>query len=103
MKTSIYFTVLFLMFSSLYADETAYMNSSQTNETSSSTFSVSALDFDKKDTVVPGVTIDLTSKTSVYNQFKVTLARNFFKTATSIVENVNPMETTLYAQISFRF
>ena len=102
MKTLIYTTLFFLTLNSLYAQEIQHINSTE-KESSDSKISLSTLDFDKRDSIVPGVTLDLTPNESRYRKFQVTLAHNLFKSASSIVDKVNPMKTALYAQMNFRF
>jgi hypothetical protein len=110
MKTLIYATVLFLTFNSLYAQELPHSNSATDKENSSYEFSLTSLDFAKKDSVdsglsvdLTGVSLNLTSKESTYEKFRVTLAHNLFKSASALLENVNPTKTALYAQLNFRF
>ena len=109
MKTLIYAILFFLTLNSLYAQELPF--SSATNkENSSYEFSLNSLDFTTEDSInsgltlgLKGVSLNLTPKESTYEKFKVTLAHNLFKSASALLENVNPIKTTLYAQMNFRF
>ena len=110
MKTLIYTTVFFLTLNTLYAQELPQSDSATDKENSSYEFSLNSLDFAKKDSLDSGVSVDLTGvslnltpKESTYKKFKVTLAHNLFKSASALLENVNPVKTALYAQLSFRF
>ncbi len=109
MKTLIYTILFSLTLSSLYAQELPH-SSATDKENSSYEFSLSSLDFAKEDSVNSGVTLglkgvslNLTPKEAAYEKFKVTLAHNLFKSANALLENVNPIKTTLYAQMNFRF
>ena len=110
MKTLIYSTLFFLTLNSLYAQELPNINGATDKENSSYEFSLTNLDFAKKDSVESGVTLDLTgvslnliSKESTYSKFKVTVAHNLFKSASALLEKANPMKTALYAQMNFKF
>ena len=102
MKTLIYTTLFFLTLNTLYAQEVQHINSAN-NVSSDYKLSLTSLDFAKTDKIIPGVTLDLTPSESKYEKFQVTLAHNLFKSASSLFEKVNPMETALYAQMNFRF
>jgi len=102
MKTLIYTMLFFLTLNSLYAEEIQHINSSD-KESSNSKISLTSLDFAKTDKIIPAVTLDLTPVKEKYKKFQVTLAHNLFKSIGSSVEKANPMETALYAQMSFRF
>jgi len=109
MKALIYTTLFFLTLNTLYAQELPLINSN-TDESSNYEFSLTNLDFAKKDSVESGVTLDLTgvslnltSKESTYSKFKVTVAHNLLKSASALLEKANPMKTALYAQMNFRF
>ncbi len=110
MKISIYLTLFFLTLNSLYAQEVPNINSDE-DINSSYEFSLNSLDVVEKDSVDSGVTVDLrgvslnsTNKESGYEKFKVTVAHNFFKSASSLLEKANPMDSSaLYAEMNFRF
>ena len=109
MKISIYLTLFFLTLNSLYAQEVQNINS-DADKNSGYEFSLNSLDFAEKDSVDSGVSLDLTgvslnltSKESTYEKLKVTVAHNRFKSASSLLEKVNPMKSVLYAQMNFRF
>ena len=102
MKTFIYMTLFFLTLNSLYAQELQDINSSE-KKSSNYKLSLTSFDFDKRDLIVPGVTLDLTPEESKYKTFHVTLAHNLFKSLGSSLEKVNLMKTALYAQMNFRF
>ncbi len=103
MKAFIYSILFFLTLSSSYAQEVQNINSAQEQDTTEYKFSITTLDFAKTDTVVPGIMLDLTEKEYSYDKFTLTLAHNLFKSTGSSVEKENPMKTTLYAQMNFRF
>ena len=102
MKTLIYTILFFLTLNSLYAQEIQHINNTD-KESSNSKISLTSLDFAKTDKIIPAVTLDLTPVQEKYKKFQVTLAHNLFKSVGSSVERENPMETALYAQMSFKF
>ena len=102
MKILIYTILFFLTLNSLYAQEVQHINSTD-KESSNSKISLTSLDFARTDKIIPAVTLDLTPVQEKYKKFQVTLAHNLFKSVGSSVERVNPMETALYAQMSFKF
>ena len=109
MKALIYPILFFLTLNSLNAQEAQDVNVVN-KENSSYEFSLTSLDFAKKDSVDSGVTMDLTGvsfnltpKESTYEKFKVTVVHNLFKSASSLLGKVNPLKTALYAQLNFRF
>ena len=99
MKTFTYFIVSFLFLTTLNAGEIARLDT----KADGAKLSITTLDFDKRGVAIPGVTLNLTPLKSIYKKFTVTLAHNLFKSANSLFEKANPMETALYAQLSFRF
>jgi len=102
MKTLIYTILFFLTLNSLYAQEVQEINSSD-KKSSNSKISLTSLDFAKTDQIIPAITLNLMPVKDKYKKFEVTLAHDLFKSIGSSVEKVNPTETTLYAQMSFRF
>ena len=102
MKTLIYTILFFLTLNSLYAQEVQDIKNAD-KESSNSKITLTSLDFAKTDKIVPAITLDLTPVQDKYRKFQVTLAHSLFKSVSSSVEKVNPMQTALYAQMNFRF
>lgn len=97
-----YTLLFFLTLNSLYAQEVQHVKIAD-KKSLNSKISLTSLDFAKTDKIIPAVTLDLTPVQGKYKKFQVTLAHNLFKSFGSSLERANPMETTLYAQMSFRF
>ena len=102
MKTLIYTILFFLTLNSLYAQEVQQINSSD-KKSSNSKITLSSLDFAKTDKIIPAITLNLLPVKDKYKKFEVPLAHDLFKSIGSSVEKVSPTETTLYAQMSFKF
>lgn len=104
MKLAIFFLVAFSMLGTLGARELSLDRNLGQIKKSKYEISVSKFDFDAQDKIMPGVTLLINDSISNKSKIEFTLARTLSTyDGRGIFTGLTPMETAVYARLSYRF
>lgn len=103
MKVAILVIVAFFMLGTLGAEELNLFNIHERIHVSKYEFGVSNFNFGKKEHSMPGITLFVNSESLRNSDFKVMFAKALSKVNNTLLRDINPEKSVLYAELTYRF